>query len=355
MPAPVRAAILACLQGCIVHGLGLGYGRPCSGKGSILQPMTALSEYQRLECMGLWRETPEAQRREVLVSFGDATLMIADPRSSLPLAHWSLPAVERRNPGERPALYAPGSDTTEELELADELMIAAIGKVHRLIAARQPHPGRLRRAMLAGALVGVLSIAVLVLPGVLVSHTATVLPMAKRAEIGRAALADVARLTGQPCSGAEGLAALKRLSDRLMGAEGGRLVVVPDGLQETRHLPGRMIVIGAALLARDDPAALSRAVMAERIRSGQRDPLVEVLRFAGLGATFQLLTTGNLPARSLSGYGARILKEEPRPVDPVALEGALAEVGLGSSDGAAAMMAAIPDNDWVALQGICDG
>lgn len=316
--------------------------------------MTALSEYQRLECMGLWRETPEAQRREVLVSFGDATLMIADPRSSLPLAHWSLPAVERRNPGERPALYSPGVETTEELEVSDELMIAAIGKVHRLIAARQPHPGRLRRAMLASILVGVLSVAVFVLPGVLVEHTASVLPMAKRAEIGRVVLADVARSTGQPCTEPEGAAALGRLSDRLMGPGGGQLVVVPEGLQGTRHLPGQIILIGAALLAQDDAAALSRAVLSERIRSGQSDPLVEALRYAGLGATFQLLTTGNLPRKALSGYGTRILNDDPLPVDEATLVRAMSEHGL-TPDPTVIARPALADNDWVALQGICEG
>jgi len=320
--------------------------------------MTALSEYQRLECMGLWREEPKAQRREVLVSFGDATLMIADPRSSRPLAHWSLPAVERRNPGVRPAVYSAGADAPEELELSDDLMIAAIGKVHRLIAARQPHPGRLRRAILATVPTGVLAVAVLVLPGVLVEHTASVLPMAKRAEIGRTVLADVARSTGQPCTGAEGLTALNRLSERLMGPGGGQLVVVPEGLQATRHLPGRIILVGAQMLGADDPADLSRAVLAERIRSGLRDPLVEALRYAGLGATFQLLTTGNLPRKALSGYGTKILQAEQTPVDVATLTRALRESGLvvdEGSDPAPPLLAALSDNDWVALQGICEG
>ena len=31
--------------------------------------MTALRKYQRLECGGLWRESPQDQRREVLVRF----------------------------------------------------------------------------------------------------------------------------------------------------------------------------------------------------------------------------------------------------------------------------------------------
>ena len=62
-------------------------------------PMTALKKYQRLECSGLWRETPQDQRREVLVRFGDATLVLSDPKSGEAVSHWSLPAIERINQG----------------------------------------------------------------------------------------------------------------------------------------------------------------------------------------------------------------------------------------------------------------
>ena len=40
--------------------------------------MTALKEYERLECTGLWKENIDSQRREVLVSFGDNSLILRD-------------------------------------------------------------------------------------------------------------------------------------------------------------------------------------------------------------------------------------------------------------------------------------
>ena len=64
--------------------------------------MTALKKYQRLESPGLWRDTPEAQRREVVVAFREATLVLSDPRTERALTHWSLPAVERREPRRLP-------------------------------------------------------------------------------------------------------------------------------------------------------------------------------------------------------------------------------------------------------------
>jgi hypothetical protein len=72
--------------------------------------MTALKKYQRLECGGLWRETPQDQRREVLVRFGDATLILSDPKSGAPRsATGRLPAVEQINrAGTFPPVFAPG-------------------------------------------------------------------------------------------------------------------------------------------------------------------------------------------------------------------------------------------------------
>ena len=80
--------------------------------------MTALDKYQRLEATGLWRETSEVQRREVIVSMGDASLTISDLQDR-PLTHWSIAAIERANPNKRPAVFHPDADPSETLELGD--------------------------------------------------------------------------------------------------------------------------------------------------------------------------------------------------------------------------------------------
>ena len=57
--------------------------------------MTALDQFARLECTGLWRENENAQRLEVIVSLGEATIVINHKLGGA-LAHWSLPAVDHR-------------------------------------------------------------------------------------------------------------------------------------------------------------------------------------------------------------------------------------------------------------------
>ena len=116
-----------------------------------MPPRTALRRYERLESPGLWRESHEAQRREVIVGLREATLILSDPKSEQPLSQWSLPAIQRLNPGEVPALYSPSEDGIETLEVDDRDMVAALDTVHSALEHRKPHPGRLRNLILGAA------------------------------------------------------------------------------------------------------------------------------------------------------------------------------------------------------------
>lgn len=338
--------------------------------------MTALSEYQRLECQGLWRESGGAQRREVIVTFGDASLIFKETPSERALTHWSLPAVARINPGRMPALFSPDPASGEELEIDDETMIAAISKVHMIIARRQPRPGRLRGALLL-SLATTIAIGVLFwLPGALIAHTAKVLPTATRAEIGRAILDDLTRLTGRPCNAPDGSLALGQLSERLLPGNGGQIFILPEGLQGTLHLPGNFVAAGRKLIeGYDTPEVVAGYVIAETVRASESDPLEEALRFAGLRSAIHLLTTGEVPTGAFTGYGERLLTAKPTQVPDTVLLKRFEETGVGATAYAHAVdrsgettlglieadpfakepppLPLMTDTDWVTLQGIC--
>lgn len=340
--------------------------------------MTALKQYQRLESAGLWRASPDSQRREVLVTFGDATIILKELPSERALTHWSLPAMLRLNPGRMPALFAPGSDSSEELEIDDETMIAAINKVHNLIAQRQPRPGRLRGALLLGVLSFAAAIALAWAPGALIRHTATVLPASTRADIGEAILKDMARLTREPCTSAEGDAALAQLSSRLFSGKPGRIVVLPDGLKTALYLPGDIVAVGRPLIENfDSPDVVAGYILADRERANATNPVADALRYAGIRATISLLTTGNVPTEAFYGYGERLLTAKPAPVadEPLLKQFEVAGVpstayayaldksgettlGLIEADPFGQQPPPFPvlnDGDWVALQDICAG
>ncbi|WP_071674071.1 hypothetical protein [Nioella nitratireducens] len=339
--------------------------------------MTALSEYERLETTGLWRDTPDSQRREVVVSLGDATLVIYST-SETALSHWSLPAVKRLNPGKLPAFYAPDADADELLELTDPDMIEAIERVRTVIERRRPHPGRLR-LWLGGALsLAVILICVVWLPSVLMRQTAVVLPTASRAAIGQRLLTEMATLTGRPCTAPAGLTSMRELATGLFGATAPpQVIVLPSTAQTTAHLPGNILVVNRSLVEDyEGPEVLAGFLLAEDLRRRAEDPILTLLHAAGVMPTIRLLTTGEIDEAHLRDHAAALLTTPPAPVDTTRLLARFEQAGLSSEPYAYAidvsgesvleMIEADPmrgrlrapllsDQQWIALQELCDG
>lgn len=339
---------------------------------------TALVKYRRLEARGLWRDLPEAQRREVVVTLGAASLVLSDPRSETPLTHWSLPAVQRLNPGTIPARFAPGADTTEELELDDRDMVAALDTVRSAIARARARPGWLRGAIMGGVLAAVVAAAVFLLPDALVRHTAAALPPATRVQVGRLVLSDLARLTGAPCAAPAGRAALDRLAARLFpGAAPPAVSVVRQGLDGALALPGPHLVLAESLLAEAEgpEVAAGYLLAAQAAAEGvAADPALPLLRHAGLVATLRLLATGELAPQAVAGHAEALLSATRPAAADEALLARFRAAGVPSSPYAWARDATgetvlglieadpfpagpqspiLQDDDWLALQDIC--
>ena len=306
---------------------------------------------------------------------GEATLVLSDPKSEAALSHWSLPAVERRNPGEVPALYAPAEDSTETLELDDGAMIAALEKVRAAVASTRPKPGRLRGFILGVGTVVTLSAAVFLLPDAIYNHAASVLPPATRQAIGRSAMADVQRLTGSPCASPIGTFALTALGDSLFGRHVAEIMVVREGVRTAMHLPGGVILVGRQVVENSDgPEVIAGFALIERLRAEARDPILPVLHHAGLLATLRLLATGALPDGALAGYGEAVLTAEAQAIPDDSALAQFEQAGVPSSPYAFAVdptgertvglieadplrgrtrQPLMPDGDWVSLQNIC--
>ncbi|KUP94118.1 hypothetical protein [Tritonibacter horizontis] len=335
--------------------------------------MTVLREFQRLEAVGLWRPTPDDQRRDVVVSLGDATLTITDMQDR-PLAHWSLAAVERANPGETPALYHPDGDPGETLELAadEATMIGAIETVHAAIERARPHPGRLR---LIGGL-SVLALAGLLLafglPRTMRQQTLSAVSEVHRKAIGQALLGRIERVSGQACSASEADPILKTLASR---AGVRRVVVMRSGVAESLTLPGGIVLIHRSFIEEfEDPAVAAGAVLVERARTADQDPMAQILDIGGFVATFRLLTTGEIKRETLDRYSEVVLSSPRPPVDDEALLAEFARAAIPSTPYAYArdttgettltlieadpmagrdLAPVLNDRDWVQLQNIC--
>lgn len=336
--------------------------------------MTVLEQYKRLEATGLWREAPDAQRREVVVALGDATLMIST-LAEVALTHWSLPAIARLNPGRRPALYAPGTDAEERLEIDDPDMVEALDLVLGAIDRRRPHPGRLRLwigASLGAVLVG---LGIFWLPEALTRQTVALLPPASREAIGNDLLEEIGRLAGPICTNPRGSAALTRLARRTFGEAAPRVAILPSSIPATLALPGGILVANAALVEdHETPEVLAGFLLAEDARRAATDPMLTLLTEAGLGVTFRLLTTGQIDAEPLRAHAASLLSREVAPAADEAVLARFVAANISTApyafardvtgESVLALIEANPvrraageplmsDADWISLQDIC--
>lgn len=336
--------------------------------------MTAWARYQRLEADGLWRPGAGEQRREVIVSFGAASLVIAD-RNEVALAHWSLPALIRLNPGAEPALYAPARDADETLEIADTGMIEAVETVRRAVSREGPHRGRIRLAVAAGIAAAIAALGWFWLPDALVSYTAGAVPDAQRARISQRLAVEITALSGPPCGGPRGQAALDTLAHRLLGA-GRTAIVVPQAVPGAVLLPDGTVLLRAATVEdHEGPEVAAAYMLREALRREIEDPLAVLLRQAGTGPTLRLLTRGSLPRPTLRAHAEALMREAAAPVPPEAFLARLAAAGVPSTPYARALDPTgestlslieadpwasdpapplMPDADWISLQQICE-
>ncbi len=337
--------------------------------------MTALHKYARLEATGLWRATPDGQRREVVVSVGDATLVISDMKDQA-LTHWSLAALERANPARFPAIYHPDGDPGETLEIDEDAvqMIEAIETLRRAVLRSRPRPGRLRWVGVGVSVLLVLAVAVFWLPGALQDHTLRVVPGVKRAAIGEALLKRIERVAGAACAEANGVRALARLAARL---KVGRIVVLPAMTRPSLNLPGGLIVLNRSVIEDyEEPDVAAGYVLTEQTLKAETDPLRDLLRAAGLRENFRLLTTGDVAPSALDAYAEYMLTTPPR-VPPLAAQLARFDAAALRSTPYAyardmtgetvlALIEGDPmngrltepllsDADWLQLQNICGG
>lgn len=338
--------------------------------------MTALAQYRRLEAIGLWRRDSQAEPREVVVSFGQATLVLSDPSDETPLTHWSLPAIINLTPGRHPAVYAPGTtgpdgQPGETLTISEPDMIDAIARVHRAIETAQPHPGRLRRRILLGGLVLLIAAAIWWLPEQIVRYSTAVAPPAQRTLVGEAILAQIEHITGPACHRVAGDTVLARLSERLApamadadgdsgmaGNDAGAmpsLHVLRGGIRGAIALPGGIILIGPDLLGQKpqtdappptetgpepdysdltsdrpkprpadhiqppisafdtSPEILVGAILAAMQSAAEADPLAAALGHAGAGSSLRLLIRGRPDGLTLRGHAMELLLDPPEP------------------------------------------
>lgn len=331
--------------------------------------MTALDKYVRLEALGQWREARGSAPREVVVSFGDATLLLTD-LSDRPLGHWALAGVQAIGKDGAATVYAMTRDGEETLTIRDADMveaIAAVSQAHRLRDIARPAPPRASRWPLF--LVAIVAALVLAFaPPLLRAQAARMAPHEAVEEFGDRMLLQLMAAHGPLCADAEGRRALATLVRGV--AEGGqpRVRALDLGATPVALLPGPTVVLGRGALAQaEDPAELSGWVALALAREDMEPGAARLMEAVGPVDALRYVLSGRLSEGALARANAAALAA-PTPVEieaaferlrvaglPTApFADGLRRAGLEAPPASAEGRSALPDRDWVALQGLCE-
>jgi hypothetical protein len=334
--------------------------------------MTALERYQRLEATGLWREGPDAPAREVIVSFGDATLTLSDLEER-PLGHWALAGMRALEETRDGATYATTADGYETLTIRDGEMIAAIGAVSR---SAVPHRGttdarRGRRVWPAVAVVAAIAALAWFGPAFLRDQAVRMTPPELAAEYGDRMLLDIMGSRGALCAAPDGVRALEALASLVLPDAAPEVRVIGLGTAPFALLPGGAILLDRGVIeAATDPQVVAGWMALVWPAPGPDGGVEALMRAAGPTGQLRHVFSGDVGAPAVSRAAAAALDTEPR-ADRAALAMARIEAaGMGSAGFAESLRAAgiaapagsagdpaappvVGPAEWAAIRAVC--
>jgi hypothetical protein len=332
--------------------------------------MSALDRYLWLESTGIWREGAGAAPREVVVRFGQATLLLSDAADRL-LGHWALAGIQVVGEADGATVYAMTAEGDETLAIRDAEMIAAIAEVSHgpIEAPPLPAPPR-RRFPFIGVAVTLAAAAVLAAfgPEALREQAIRMVPVEQTEELGDRMLLGLMDLAGGPCLQPAGRRALDRVAARVAGDSGPplRLHVLSLGTAPAAALPGRTVLLDRSAVGEAEAPAEIAGWIALALG---RDPVAALMAAAGPLGDLRYILTGQVGPHALA-RGTEAALAPPAPGEAEAAMERLAASGIDPGpfaealqrQGIAAEAPATPeppgppilrDQDWVALQGIC--
>ncbi len=323
--------------------------------------MTAIDKFIRLEAVGWWFEAGRQEAREVIVSFGDATLQIASLKDQ-PLTHWALLATKRVGTRGDAVIYSADPEQHEVLEIEDREMIRAISAVTSALVEPAPQP-KWRQWLKRGLVLGALAALLWAAPVAIYKATTLLTPPAGMAALSDD-MADSLRSTyGAECSGWLGARALEDFAKNLMPDHPIPLLVFEQQSAAAIALPNAVSLSGAALREAQSPDALAAMVVAQWAMGQNRRPLAAYV--AGLGPVGALkgLVAGRFPAGAKpvaltpDGQDYLIARDylQSRGLSAFAVQQRAKQDGIGLPLGAvAADGTPFTFADFALLQNICD-
>ena len=262
--------------------------------------MTALAQYERLEASGRYFDGETARAREVVVKFGDASLIILS-LDDVPITHWSLAGLRDISQKGAGLTLTPDIDSDERLVVEDAEMVGAIAAVCPDLRKARKVSGRSwgRIGFWAAAALGSVYLIVFHLVPALSDQMASLIPPEAEVTLGEKMVDQFAALLteeGEPrfCSTRAGTRALAAMASRLESAAGAhvplRVRVLDHPMVNAFALPGGQVVVFRGLLrAAESPEEVAGVLAHEIGHVVARDPTRLTLRSAGTAGLLGLL------------------------------------------------------------------
>ena len=293
--------------------------------------MTAIDKYTRLEALGQWRESPTQPPREVVVSFGNATLVLSN-LDEKPLCHWAMAATSRMSLEGTKAVYTPDTEGFETLEIDDAEMVEAIAQVSRAATTVNLRTPWLRWVFIALVMTASAAIAYAT-PPLLRSQAIRMTGSESARKLGTDMLAT---LSPDICREPRADAARELFQSRVF-PDGRTLLIISRGQAQASIFPGGVVVISRdTLQVMQSPDELARLTTALSARS--ESTVDQLFESSSPRELFDYITSGKLSDERLAKAARNIINSP--------------EVGE-MTEFTSPDQPLLRDQDWVALQGIC--
>ena len=334
--------------------------------------MTALKKYQRLECIGLWRSDLSAQRREVILSFGKATLVLTDSQNRV-LSHWSLAAVEVQKGKMGEATLRPGAEAEETVEIKDKVMLEALLKVRKEINQKGSYPGKLRLIIAILTLAVISSVTIFLGPPAVVSYASKVLPNAKRLQLGQALGQRIGQLAGPYCKNPEGTIAAQKLAKRLDSKNLKQILVLPGYRSKAIIIPGGMVVLFENMIkTTSNPEVTAGYILSALADYENEEPIQLHLSKVGFPISLSLIMSNELSETQIDKLAENALDLSPHPASNSSIVNSFRNAQVSTTPFAQLLSEKnseylinndpypesspnliLPDGAWLGLQSIC--
>lgn len=302
--------------------------------------MTALEHYARLEAVARYGDSASAGTREVVVSFGERTLVVVG-MDDLPIAHWPLATLDVQHQGDGSVEIAPFDGGTERLLLDDPEMIEAID----VVAPRPPPPPvevpppKRRWAWMTIFAFAAAVVYFLVVP-VVSGRVIDLIPVERENAIGLALQTQFMEglETGgtRACEEPESHAVLEALVDRVSAAPGAMpeiaLIVLDHPSVFALSLPGNHLILFRGMItAADTPEELAGLIAHEVHHLRNRDPMQKILDAASIQETIHHIG-GDILGEPVPETALTVLLNQPYPAERETASDAHAEAELGEAE-----------------------